>query len=69
MTLPTHLRHTRLGRRRADIRVVQDASVAITELREIKEGHFAACIRVEGYGAIEAEQEVIEPLPDAAAQL
>ena len=34
MSLPTHLRHTRLGRRRADIRVVQDASVAITELRE-----------------------------------
>lgn len=42
MSLPTHLRHTRLGRRRADIRVVQDASVAITELRETLDKRLAS---------------------------
>jgi oligopeptide/dipeptide ABC transporter ATP-binding protein len=39
----------------------------VPELREITEGHFAACIRVDGYGAIDPEQEVIEPLPHSSA--
>lgn len=34
MTLPTRLRHTRLGRRHAEIRVVQEASASIIELGE-----------------------------------
>jgi oligopeptide/dipeptide ABC transporter ATP-binding protein len=40
---------------------IEECARVVPELREIEPGHFAACIRVDGYGVLSADQEIIEP--------